>query len=91
MPVEDPTIEWSETDAPFVPVARITIPRQAFDSPEQMLFCENLSFTPWHCVDAHRPLGGLNRLRRSVYETISRVRHELNHAARKEPVDFTIG
>jgi catalase len=91
MPVEDPTIEWSETDAPFVPVARITIPKQTFDSPEQMTFCENLSFSPWHCVDAHRPLGGLNRLRRSVYETISRVRHELNHAARKEPTDFTIG
>jgi catalase len=91
MPVEDPTIEWSETDAPFVPVARITIPKQTFDSPEQMNFCENLSFSPWHCVDAHRPLGGLNRLRRSVYETISRVRHDLNHAARKEPTDFTIG
>ncbi len=91
MPVEDPTIAWSETDAPFVPVARITIPKQNFDSPEQMAFCENLSFAPWHCIDAHRPLGGLNRLRRSVYQTISRVRHELNHTARKEPTDFSIG
>ena len=90
MPVEDPTIEWNERDAPFVPVARITIPKQTFDSPAQMTFCENLSFSPWHCVDAHRPLGGLNRLRRSVYETISRVRHELNHVARKEPTDFSI-
>jgi catalase len=91
MPVEDPTITWDETASPFVPVARITIPKQVFDSPEQMTFCENLSFSPWHCLDAHRPLGGLNRLRRSVYETISRVRHELNHAPRKEPVDFTLG
>jgi hypothetical protein len=91
MPIEDPTITWDEGASPFVPVARITIPKQTFDSPEQMAFCENLSFAPWHCVDAHRPLGGLNRLRRSVYETISRVRHELNHAARKEPTDFTIG
>ena len=91
MPVEDPTIEWNETESPFIPVARITIAKQTFDSPEQMNFCENLSFSPWHCLDAHRPLGGLNRLRRTVYETISRVRHELNHAARKEPVDFSIG
>ena len=90
MPIEDATIEWDETAAPFVPVARITIPRQAFNSPEQLRFCENLSFTPWHCLDAHRPLGGLNRLRRAVYETVSRVRHELNHAPRREPVDFTI-
>ena len=91
MPIEDPTIEWDATAAPFVPVARITIPRQSFDSPEQMKFCENLSFSPWHCVDAHRPLGGLNRLRRVVYEAISALRHDLNHAPRKEPTDFTIG
>ena len=91
MPVEDATIEWKEADAPFVPVARITIPKQVFDSPGQMLFCENLSFSPWHCIPEQRPLGGLNRLRRVVYETISRVRHELNHAARKEPTDFSIG
>jgi catalase len=90
MPIEDPTIEWSESDSPFVPVARITIPKQTFDTREQMAFCESLSFTPWHCVDAHRPLGGLNRLRRVIYEAISRLRHELNHATRKEPVDFSI-
>jgi catalase len=91
MPIEDATIEWDETAAPFVPVARITIPKQSFDSPEQMKFCENLSFTPWHCVDVHRPLGGLNRLRRVTYDAISRLRHDLNHAPRREPVDFTIG
>lgn len=90
MPIEDPTIIWNEDAAPFVPVARITIPRQSFDSPEQHAFCENLSFTPWHCVDAHRPLGGINRLRRAVYETISRVRHDLNDAPRREPTDFTL-
>jgi hypothetical protein len=58
MPIEDPTIIWNEDAAPFVPVASITIPPQSFDSPEQLEFCTNLSFTPWHCIDAHRPLGG---------------------------------
>jgi hypothetical protein len=91
MPIEDTTIAWRETDAQFVPVARITIPRQIFDTQAQMAFCENLSFTPWHSPDAHRPLGGLNRLRRVIYEAISALRHELNHAPRKEPVDFSIG
>ena len=88
MPIEDPTIAWNEADAPFVPVASITIPAQSFDSPEQHAFCENLSFTPWHCVEAHRPLGGINRVRRTVYETISRLRHDLNGASRSEPTDF---
>ncbi len=85
MPVEDPTIGWSEAAAPFVPVARITIGEQSFDSDEQHAFCENLSFTPWHCVPEHRPLGGINRMRRVVYETVSGLRHELNGVVREEP------
>jgi hypothetical protein len=85
MPVEDPTVEWDERAAPFVPVARITIPQQDFDTQERREFAENLSFTPWHGLDAHRPLGGINRVRRTVYETISRLRHELNGVQRAEP------
>ena len=88
MPIEDPTIEWSEEDSPFIPVAKITIPRQAFDSPKQVSFCENLSFTPWHTIPEHRPLGGINRVRKVVYDTISRVRHELNGEQRREPTGF---
>jgi len=89
MPIEDPTLEWSEKDSPFIPVARITIPAQAFaSSPEQLAFCENLSFTPWHAVPEHRPLGGINRVRKTVYDTISRVRHELNGDERHEPTGF---
>lgn len=89
MPIEDPTIEWREADAPFVPVARITIPRQVFDTPQRAAFGENLSFTPWHGLDAHRPLGGINRVRRVVYEAISRLRHDLNGAPRAEPTAAT--
>jgi hypothetical protein len=85
MPIEDPTIRWDEAASPFTPVARITIPPQTFESPEQLAFCENLSFTPWHCVEAHRPLGGINRVRRLVYDHISRLRHDLNDAPRAEP------
>ena len=86
MPVEDPTIEWREEQSPFVKVARVVIPRQTFDDPERAAFGENLSYTPWHGLDAHRPLGGINRVRRSVYETMSGLRHELNGAPRQEPV-----
>ncbi len=85
MPVEDPRIAWDEAAAPFVPVAEITIPAQRFDTPERDAFGEALSFTPWHCLDAHRPLGGINRVRRTVYEAISRLRHELNGTPRAEP------
>ena len=85
MPIEDARIAWSETDAPFTPVARIEIPRQAVTPPDQDEFGEALSFTPWHGLDAHRPLGGISRARRTVYEAVSRLRHELNGEARQEP------
>ena len=85
MPVEDPSIIWDENLSPFRKVATVRIPVQHFDTPEQMNFCENLSFTPWHSIPEHRPLGGLNRARKVVYEALSKLRHELNEAPRREP------
>jgi hypothetical protein len=85
MPVEDPTIEWDERKAPFVDVASIRITKQQFDSVAQRTFCENLSYTPWHSLAAHHPVGGINRIRKVVYETISKLRHRLNKAPRAEP------
>lgn len=85
MDVEDSRIEWKETQAPFYPVATIRIPRQVFDTPEQNAFCENLSFTPWHALPEHKPLGVTNRLRKVIYDHISRVRHEMNSTNRQEP------
>ena len=61
------------------------IPRQTFDTTARMSFGENLSYTPWHCLPEHRPLGGINRARRVVYEAISKVRHKSNNEPRREP------
>ncbi len=85
MPVEDPTVPWDESRAPYRPVARIHIPVQEFDTAERREFCENLSFTPWHAIADHRPLGGINRTRKPVYSTLSRLRHELNGVPMGEP------
>ena len=48
---------------------------------EQNLACDNLSFNPWHSLPEHRPIGGINRLRKAVYETVSAYRHERNGAS----------
>jgi len=85
MLVEDSMTEWDEKAAPFYQVATIHIPKQNFDTPEQNKFCENLSFTPWHALPAHKPLGAVNRMRKIIYENISRVRHDMNSAPRQEP------
>ncbi|MFZ5699612.1 MAG: catalase family protein [Pseudomonadota bacterium] len=85
MDVEDAMTEWKESEAPFFPVATLRIPRQVFDTPAQNEFCEDLSFTPWHALPEHKPLGVTNRLRKGIYDHISRVRHEMNRAPRQEP------
>ena len=90
MPVEDSTVLWSEKDSAFLKAARVTIPRQAFATPEQDAFCENLSFTPWHALPDHEPVGVMNRIRRAVYQEISRYRHAKNAAARAEPRGFCL-
>lgn len=85
MLVEDAMTEWKENEAPFYQVATIHIPKQSFDTPEQNQFCENLSFTPWHALPEHKPLGAINRMRKIIYENISKVRHDINLAPQQEP------
>jgi hypothetical protein len=84
--VEDSITEWKEKDAPMQKVATIKIKaKQDFDTAQRNKFCENLSYNPWHSVAAHKPLGSTNRLRKVIYEHISRVRHQRNNVPRKEP------
>ncbi|KAA0958130.1 catalase family protein [Pseudomonas sp. ANT_H12B] len=78
MPIEDTSIEWRERDAPFETVARIKLPAQDFDTPALNLQCDNQSFNPWFGLEAHRPIGGINRLRKAVYEAVSDYRHARN-------------
>ena len=78
MPIEDTSIEWQESDSPFETVARIEVPAQDFDTPGQNLRCDNLSFSPWHGLEAHQPIGGINRLRKAVYDAVSQYRHTRN-------------
>jgi hypothetical protein len=80
--IDDPTVEW---DTPVQKVAVITIPPQDFARPEQDRFAENLSYTPWHALPEHRPVGQINEIRRAVYAATSRVRHFFNLTAAREP------
>ncbi len=73
MPIEDPTVPWT---SPEIKVATIQIAPQDFDTPEHNKLCEESSFTPWHALDVHRPLGGINRARKPVYKASSELRHQ---------------
>jgi hypothetical protein len=85
MPVEDATIVWPERLAPSVQVATLRLPAQSFDSPEQLAFADKLSINPWHGLEDHRPLGSQNRVRRTLYVELSKLRQEMNDTARTEP------
>ena len=74
MPIEDASAEWSVRDSPYVRVAEVRIPRQAIDVPGREQVCERTSFNPWHALAAHRPLGGMNRVRRAIYDAMQDLR-----------------
>lgn len=65
-PVEDTSKIWEESESPIVPVAKIVMPPQTID-PANTPACDRLTFSPWHSIPAHKPMGHINRARRSVY------------------------
>jgi len=82
-PIEDSSVEWKEQDAPFVTVARLTLPEQDLDGARARkiaAFIEGLSFDPWHALEAHRPLGNVMRARNHAYRLSTQQR-----AAAREP------
>ena len=83
--VDDALTPWCASR--YVKVGTLEIPRldKNLDVKTMMRFGEQLSYTPWHHVPAHEPLGSINLARRAVYEAISTVRHHLNHKLRREP------
>jgi len=65
-PIEDGSVDWDESLAPYVSVARLTLPMQDL----QRAFAEQVesaAFDPWAALAEHRPLGELMRARKAVY------------------------
>ncbi|WP_251359204.1 catalase family protein [Kangiella sp. TOML190] len=84
-PIEDPTVEWKESDTKPIRVAIIEIPVQDISSDKNLMVAEQLSFAAWHSLPEHRPLGSMNRARRVVYEGGTILRHKMNKMERSEP------
>ncbi|MBT8231629.1 MAG: catalase family protein [Saprospiraceae bacterium] len=89
MPIEDPRVTWDPKLSPFVKVATVKVLQQEFDTPEQQMYGDQLSFTPWHSLPEHRPMGGINRGRKAIYDTMSKFRHTRNGEVSKEPTDWS--
>jgi hypothetical protein len=66
-PIEDASVEWT---GPWVELAKLTIPAQ--DPTSELgqrieALVNDLSFDPWHAIEAHRPLGAIMRARAAAY------------------------
>lgn len=86
MPIEDPTVEWDEQASPFREVARLRVaPQPSWVPGETEGLEDSLSFSPWHCLSAHRPLGAINRVRREAYEMSADFRTKFNGCPLHEP------
>jgi hypothetical protein len=85
MPIENASVKWPERLSPYRTVARLRLPRQSFDSPEQLAFADVLRYNPWHSLAAHQPLGNSNRARRSMYLELAKLRQRMNSVEHLEP------
>jgi hypothetical protein len=89
MPIENAAKAWPEDRSPYVTVARILArPQRAWTPARAEVGDDELSFSPWHGLAAHRPLGSIMRLRKAVYEASANFRRERNHASPQEPRSF---
>lgn len=84
--IESTGVAWRKSQ--WHKVATLHIPQQNFNSTERLEFDENLTYNPWHCPPAHRPVGGINRARRDVMRAIQEFRLDQNGQQRSKPNDL---
>ena len=86
-PVEDPTVEWDETGAPFYKVGTVRVAAQDSWSPAQVkLIDEETRFGVWTGIAAHQPLGNINRARNEPYRHSADFRARVNACPYHEPM-----
>jgi catalase len=85
-PIEDPTIEWKEDEAPYQRVATIRIgPQDSWDAQRVAAVDEQMRFSVWTGLAAHQPLGNINRARRQAYRHSADFRQSFNKCPIHEP------
>lgn len=88
-PIEDASVVWPETVSPQVRVGVLTAePQEAYSAARRVFVDEQLSFSPWHGLAAHQPLGNVNRVRRPAYPDASRYRQAQEGRQRVEPKEI---
>jgi hypothetical protein len=72
--------------SPYRRAASITVkPQSAWTGARVSAVDDGMSFSPWHGLAAHRPLGGIIRARKAAYEMGPMFRAERNGRVIREP------
>lgn len=86
MPIEDSSVAWDETDSPYIPVATLNVgPQASWVKEHSEAIEDSLSFSPWHGISAHKPLGSIMRVRKAAYEMSAGFRSSHNKCPVREP------
>ena len=85
-PIEDPTVEWKEEEAPFVKVATVRAAHpDSGDEARVQEINEESRFSIWTGLAAHQPLGNINRARKEPYRHSADFRARMNGCPYHEP------
>ena len=88
-PIEDASVVWPEELRPYVTVARLTAePQEAYSAARRIFVDEHLSFSPWHGLLAHQPLGNINRARKLAYRAAASLRRTREDRREIEPTSI---
>ncbi|TGJ98441.1 catalase [Leptospira langatensis] len=69
-PIEDASVNWPESEAPYLTIAKLILPKQDLNSADGESFqkkVEETIFDPWEALLEHKPLGDVMRARKHVY------------------------
>jgi catalase len=89
-PIEVADKRWPEDKSPWQTVGHLTVsPQESYSDARQLYVDERLSFSPWHALEAHRPLGGIMRARLKAYEEAAKYRAQRNDRERLEPKNIS--
>jgi hypothetical protein len=90
MPIEDASVVWDEAKSPFVTVATLEIPPQlSWEHGVTDRTDDALSYSIWHGITAHQPLGGVNRARNETYKQSADFRGDFNGCPMHEPTKLS--
>lgn len=86
-PIEDAATPWPEDVSPFITVATIrTEPQDSWSADKVAEVDDNLRFSVWTGLAGHQPLGGVNRVRKPIYDHSVQYRRRFNGCPLHEPV-----